>query len=120
MAEEEAKIKKELWWSVPLLILLLIVPFLSFSNILNYSGDSNQVWFQRSGAVMVILAVWIEIKLFAINGDVFPSGLITEQEDRLSKKYQSKYQIVKYLGFVGAVSGTLIWGYGDLIWMAFT
>jgi hypothetical protein len=79
-------------------------------------GELIGSWFQRSGSLMVICAVGAEFKLFRISGDIFLSGLWTSNEEEIAERYKLRFQIVKYVALVGAVLGTVIWGYGDILW----
>lgn len=118
LAEAETRIRKALFWSIPLLLLTISIPILALYGLFLPEGETISTWFQRSGSLMVIFSLWVEYELFGINGDVFPSGIYSGQEERLAERYRSKVQIVKYLAVVGALTGTVIWGYGDLLWQA--
>lgn len=116
MAENEVVIRKALLWSIPLLMMTFILPILSFNGFMVPAGESNALWFQRSGSLMVICAVWVEFKLFRISGDIFLSGLWTSHEEVIAERYKTPFQAVKYIALAGAVLGTVIWGYGDILW----
>ena len=116
LADAEVRIRRALFWSIPLLLLTLALPVAALYGVLVPENESISTWFQRSGSIMVICSLWVEYKLFGINGDVFPSGLCSGQEVRLAEQYKLRVQIVKYMAVVGALSGTVIWGYGDLLW----
>lgn len=113
--ESKVKVRCELWQCVPLFIVAILLPVLAFYGVLIPQGEENPVWFQRSGALVVIFAVWIEFKLFSINGIINPTGATYSQLAELTNLFSLKHKIASYLAAITAISGTLIWGYGDLI-----
>ena len=64
---------------------------------------------------MVMFAVWMEYNLSKVNEHINLSGIVVSQQTQLSEKYKTTYRISQYLGVVLAISGTVIWGYGDLL-----
>ncbi|TAA41725.1 hypothetical protein [Corallincola spongiicola] len=115
----DKSIKTELWTSLPLYLLAITIPVLAWLGFLQIDADLG-VWFQRSGSLMVLFAVWVEFKLFKItnfSNPLSPGGQTwddLETGDRLKDKYSSLIQILKYFAALLAILGTLIWGYGDL------
>ena len=69
---------------------------------------------------MVVFSVWVEFKLFKIAADMYPTGVITRDDTRLTEKYRFYFELVKYLALIGALFGTVIWGYGDVLYKNFT
>ena len=116
LEKAERRIRRALKTSVPILIVASVVPVASFYGIGAPTHEAVAQWFQRSGSLVVMLTVFIELYLFTVTGDVFPSGIISEQEGRLAERYSTPVQLVKVASVAGAVSGTVIWGYGDIIW----
>ncbi len=70
---------------------------------------------------MVLFAVWLEYKLFKIGSLTNPisENGVTFQDmahrDALNTKYGYILKIYKYITAVLAITGTVIWGYGDII-----
>lgn len=89
-------------------VYLLISIFLAiFSLCLDFSNYRIETsWFQRSGALLVILGVFCEGKYIAkiIQEDVVAMGNIN-----------LKQKLAIHTGFFIAVFGTLIWAYGDFV-----
>lgn len=62
-----------------------------------------------------MFAVWVEYNLSKVNEHINLSGVVVSSQTRLSKKYKIFYKLTEYLGVLLAISGTIIWGYGDLL-----
>ncbi|HHF2982673.1 TPA: hypothetical protein ACPJ0L_003636 [Vibrio alginolyticus] len=123
LVEIKKKIKRELLTSVPILLLSFIFPILAWFGVFQLE-DNSAIWFQRSGSVTVLFAVWVEFKLFKLAGLTNPiseNGKTYDdmrKSDYLQTHNSKKIQIIKYLAAVLAISGTAIWGYGDLIFIS--
>lgn len=89
-------------------------------------------WFARSGSIIVILTVWAEVLLFKNDDLMKPvdskpegsshSGVTyanVASRDILFSKYYKDNIKYKKIAATFAVVGTIIWGYGDLIWNFF-
>jgi len=109
----EADIKKQLKSCVPLLLLALTVPIAAYNEMLLPNGEPSDIWFQRSGSIMVLFAVWMEYNLMKVNDHINPSGITISEQTALSKKYKSVFGATQYLVALFAISGTVVWGYGD-------
>ncbi|CAH8239249.1 hypothetical protein [Vibrio aestuarianus] len=123
LSEIKKKVKRELLTSAPILLLAFIFPILAWFGVFQLE-DNSAIWFQRSGSVTVLFAVWVEFKLFKLAGLTNPiseNGKTYDdmrKSDYLQTHNSKKIQIIKYLAAVLAISGTVIWGYGDLIFTA--
>lgn len=111
--ERNKEIMAELLQCIPLYALAIVVAIAAYNSILIPCEEKPEIWFQRSGSIVVLLAVWIEYKLIKINGDVNPSGASYSQLQELNTKYGTAHKVASYLVAVLAISGTFIWGYGD-------
>ncbi len=119
VTEWEAKarrtIEKSLWTTLPIILLAISVPIIALLvPSLVPEDELLATWFQRCGSIVVALAVWIEIKNNIISGYLYPSGLSTSDFEVLKKDYRLYFNLVKWSGFVLAILGTIIWGYGDI------
>jgi hypothetical protein len=79
--------------------------------------DDEGVWFARSGAIMVLLAVIVE---FRFNNIVVKKISSTIKKAVLSKSaldtgIQKEQKNIAITAHIFVVLGTIIWGYGDLI-----
>jgi hypothetical protein len=113
--EERPIVKRALIFGVVSVVVGVMLPILTIVLPWRPEGEPVESWFQRSGSVMVIVAVWAEVKLSGIYSALNPTGWITEDGDVLRNEYGSYYKWIVGLVAVVAVVGTLIWGYGDLI-----
>jgi len=116
MGKDEKKVIWALLNSVPLIFLAIVAPIAAYKGIYIFPGESVESWFQRSGSVTVLFAVWTEYNLSKANGYISPSGIITNEQEELSNKYKLAYNLIRYFGVLLAIVGTMIWGYGDLIY----
>jgi len=94
------------------MLLILTVSFIASTN--TYLGEHD--WLQRSGSLVVILAVYLEyrhLKIFSnstirngtINGSLtfFGSSIIMKTYDYVWK-----------MNYFLLIIGTIVWGYGDI------
>ncbi|MPS37814.1 hypothetical protein D8S93_03940 [Vibrio sp. VGrn 2] len=108
------EIERKLLYCIPLLILAVITPILAWYSFIIPDKEAPAMWFQRSGSLTVLFAVWMEYNLMKVNEHVFPSGHIFSQQEALAKKYQPIFKVAQYIAVLLAIVGTVIWGYGDL------
>jgi len=64
---------------------------------------------------MVIIAIWVEFKLLSLEGYISPSGTAYTVPFDTPKYYTLIYKVVSFVTISAAISGTLIWGYGDIV-----
>lgn len=112
---DRREIKKGLWSTLPILILIFCIPFMSvfFSNFIP-NGETPGGWFQRSGSIMVALAVWSEIKNNVLSPYFDLQGLVSTDAITLQKDYEIYFLLIRWVGLIFAILGTLVWGYGDI------
>lgn len=72
-----------------------------------FVGDDPATWFGRSGAVITVLALLSEAQLSEGTGRL---------NNAMSTKYKATFTIWRAVALVSAVIGTLIWGYGDMLY----
>lgn len=83
-------------------------------------GDGQ--WFQRSGSICTAIGIWASgLELFESTKPFqFRSGMGGKPEEflerELSRKRNSSRSKMLIVSVVYSVLGTIIWGYGDLIW----
>jgi len=78
-------------------------------------SETQANWFQRSGSIMVILGVFVEFKLLSIDGHFDLYNIKYEIPFDLPKSYRFTYKFLLRSALVVVILGTLIWGYGDLL-----
>lgn len=124
--EEESQVEKdvkregkiilsELLKCIPLFLISIAVVIAAYNSVLIPCEESPDILFQRSGSIVVVFAVLIEYKLFSINGYINPTGLTTNWDVINNKKYDTIHKVASSFAAILAVSGTVIWGYGDLL-----
>ena len=95
--------------------LSIIAPFLSLCLDCRPENETLGSWLQRSGSVMVVLALLAEMRAYQML-DVFkPSGFVGETYSEVQEKYLPQVKLFNFLAFILIAVGTLIWGYGDLL-----
>ena len=99
-------------------LITLIAPVfvLGYFSLLIPECEKSEIWFQRSGSILVALGAIIEFNLLSINGDVNPSGSSGRAHIEMSEKYQKRHSVLTISAFIVIFLGTVIWGYGDLFY----
>lgn len=77
--------------------------------------DTQELWFQRSGSLMVITGVFIEYKLLSIDGHLRITGTVWDLPFITPDLYKKMYKIISSTAAFAVFGGTLIWGYGDIL-----
>jgi hypothetical protein len=119
LAKIESSINRELLLIIPLLILSVVIPTCAWHGVLQQDA-SVSIWFQRSGSLTVLFAVWAEYKIFKIRALTNPmsDGGETWQDlahqGALKTKYKKMLAVINFISVTLVIIGTLIWGYGDL------
>ena len=126
--------------------LIIFIAFVS-AKYIPESFDESKYWFQRSGAIVTLVTIWVEVKLVdiiakrSIFNEIF--GLKqsinnhlpnyhtitidenemrdTTKEDITHFKAQTKNRanFFNAIIFINLITGTVIWAYGDLIYISF-
>ena len=111
-----------------LLTLTVLVILIGIFN--NITTEPNSIWFQRSGSLIVTLSILAEILYLSIKrivseviidyGDNNPRTFI--ENHKLNHKNTSKFTpnlsiVLEPLIITLAILGTIIWGYGDLLYI---
>ncbi|MEJ6123249.1 hypothetical protein MT390_15415 [Vibrio sp. 2-Bac 85] len=115
------KSKTELWTLLPVLFLGVTIPTLCWFGFFKGAIEPSS-WFQRSGSITVLLAVWAEFKIFKLNESINPRSKSGQTWDNLKhadilhKKFAGYLNSFKVIAAMLAISGTIICGYGDLLY----
>jgi hypothetical protein len=116
--EKTAELNKKLWKTY--LIRLLLIGAIGLVIWLKPDNQDSATWFARSGSLLVVLAVASEILLGRIQREVFQensNGLYCQIY--IEKRFTVQARVSQWFDWTIGVIGTIIWGYGDLIWNAF-
>ena len=102
-------------WAVLLLVFILVF-LLNTVSFLRPEQEDAFTWFERSGALLGAIAVFVEFKLKLIGEKLDSGAMIFEPEayDRLMI-YHYKKEHLHSTALVFGVVGTLIWSYGSPI-----
>ena len=98
-----------------LLVLGVIPTALALSLDWHPAGESPGGWFQRSGTILVVFSVLADAILASLFTSLFPGSqtVVLTDDDAVSLK--PLYAIVSIFAVVFTVAGTVISGYGDLL-----
>lgn len=107
--------------------------FSFFLGLNNFTSEDNAIWFQRSGSLIVAFSVlseysymrlrWMVTEQLINYGDL---GIMTRLERFKRKNLPLEYSdptfriLIEPLIIFSGLSGTVIWGYGDIIYRALT
>ncbi|MDI4654241.1 MULTISPECIES: hypothetical protein [Pseudoalteromonas] len=95
-------------------VISTIAPFLSLFEFLRPASETFATWFQRSGSIMVVVALLSEMHAYQMF-DVFkPDGFVNTTYAETEKKYSPQVKLCNIVAFILIAIGTLIWGYGDI------
>ncbi|GHC17908.1 hypothetical protein [Aidingimonas halophila] len=98
------------------MMLMAIVPVM-ISLYLSFITNDGQ-WFQRSGALMVLFSIGVE---YHRKQELHPAkrrdGALTVASSRLAGTVQRCWRAIPFVCYLAVVIGTLIWSYGDLLFV---
>jgi hypothetical protein len=106
-----------------LLIISTTIPVCAWYGFLQQDADIS-IWFQRSGSLTVLFAVWAEYKIFKIHALTMPMSEEGEtyqdaaHTGLLKSKYGTMLNVINFVSVTLVIIGTIIWGYGDLFRVA--
>ncbi len=96
--------------------LIIIVPSIIFmvgeGELLNFFNDPPHIWFQRSGALLVLFAAYMEFVLINETKE-----LSNQKYDFIRDDIKIPITITRFYTHYLLFAGTLIWAYGDLIYL---
>ncbi|MDA9351931.1 hypothetical protein N9Q74_01065 [Ascidiaceihabitans sp.] len=106
---------RQLPWSwLALLFSIILVLFSIYLDVFDsHPAVESGLWFQRSGAVLVMASFWVEWN--SSRADLGGNMSMAFNHISLSKRYVRWIKTFSRMGFVCAVIGTAIWAYGDKI-----
>ncbi|GJL65154.1 MAG: hypothetical protein NPIRA05_01250 [Nitrospirales bacterium] len=114
--ESAFSIRKKFLIVLSLLVLSVTISVLFyFVPALNPTPDPHDVWFQRSGSFVVIIAIWAETILIQTEGYIDPYNEKHSTYDEVPYEFNFHYAKLEKWIFFLILAGTLVWGYGDLL-----
>lgn len=115
MYPEESKTRRDLKIIGCLVLVAVLIPICALLVPLRPPSESLGSWFQRSGSVMTVLCLALDVKIFSIHGRLFPSGYVSLGFGAFKEKYLPVYNALSVVLLILTAVGTVIWGYGDLL-----
>lgn len=99
-----------------IITLTISVPFIA-ASLSEFKPDkiSDPEWFARSGSIMVVFAMLAESKVLEMLNLFRPVGFVETGFTEFREKYYRKASFYNSLAFILMGTGTVIWGYGDII-----
>lgn len=114
-------LQHSLWLSWLILVLAIAVPVIAlFAPFPRVYGLDRAGWFGRSGAVTTAFAILAEVILIRAKLSITPTFFASEGLSQQRDKFITKFNPPELLILALTVAGTLIWGYGDLIYTQLT
>jgi hypothetical protein len=95
--------------------LSILIPALSVLGFFKPSCETLGVWFQRSGAITVVFAIFTEMNANQMLGVLDSSGMVGKTFQATYDKYFKQVKAYNYISLFLVIFGTVIWGYGDLL-----
>jgi len=92
------------------------LPLIALTGILKPEAEELSIWFQRSGALMVLVSSLSEYHAFQMLNTFSPVEMANQPELTSKVNYcnQAKKLIIVAAICIGI--GTVIWGYGDILY----
>ena len=111
--EHEKHIRRA-FLEVLVLCMCAVIPLLlSLMDNFRPQADAPGQWFQRSGAVMTVIAMFAQFKAEGI--DAMIAGGAFSESWQANRKYKRRQLLAAGLSLALVVIGTVIRGYGDLL-----
>ena len=107
--------------SLTLYVLLATAALLmcgAFFGVAKPDHEASAIWFQRGGSIAVFIAIFSEYKSqtsFRVLSGVEPMDM-----QAWKRNYLYIFNKLKVLSLLVGLIGTIVWGYGDLIYVAIT
>ncbi len=105
---------KRLVFGCAIAIIGILIPVFAYHGMLKPVNELLGIWFQRSGSIVVIFAVWLEYSLLKLQSNVVLTDMVETTKRYPIEKYTPLYKGLQVIAAALAVVGTVIWGYGDL------
>ena len=104
-------------YRLPILLLSFGILFCITSAYATIGSTEN--WFSRSGAILTFVSVVVQFQLSNLRKEeienLFNSGTGIKEKFKNIKHKNPLHEIVFIISGITGLVGTLIWGYGDLL-----
>jgi hypothetical protein len=115
--EHKNRIRRAFLWAYGLCVCAIIPLLFSMLGWFKPQAEPLGQWFQRSGAVMTVFAVYAQFKANSITAMIAGSGW--GGPFALDPRYKGQQNVAAGLSLALVIIGTLVWGYGDLLFRLF-
>ncbi len=111
--------EQELFIGFVVLIISIVIIFLAYKGVFIPQDEKPGAWFARSGAAVTVLSLFsfdANNRIYQILNPIGTIGgcSIVKNTNKL-KSFLFYSKILKVISFIIAIIGTLIWGYGELL-----
>jgi hypothetical protein len=111
--EHEKRVWRAFLWACGLCLCAAILPLFSMLGIFKPRAEPLGQWFARSGAMMTVIAVFAQFRAASIATMILGSAYGESRE--FYHTYKRRQAAVAVVSLVLVVIGTVVWGYGDLL-----
>lgn len=119
-SETPKRYRSTTWICYAVVLLLIVIaiaaPLYAMFGQWTPAGESRSIWVQRSGAVTTLFS------FIAAGMSVFTSGRLhtpgffgDKNRIVILVEFRSRFQFAETLIFILSIIGTVLWGYGDLL-----
>ena len=112
-------------WAFFLVVVILIAASISapiyayFGNWLPI-GEKREIWIQRSGAVTTLFSFMAASMIVFTSGRLHTPGFFGSQVKlEILVEFKNYFRVAEALIFVLSIIGTVVWGYGDIIYLRY-
>ncbi|ELL1154953.1 hypothetical protein RWG76_001138 [Pseudomonas aeruginosa] len=118
-----AEHRRRTWYCLGAIWVLLIVaglaPVLAGLGVLRPPAEHAAIWFQRSGSVATVMALLGGLVIPYTYNKLHVPGTWGEDEGlQVLGEFKMSFKSGECVAFAITVAGTVVWGYGDLLWNA--
>lgn len=104
------------WLGLILVVLAIAAPFIALTGWLKPVDDTEAIWFQRSGAVTTVFSLLTGAGISSILNRLCPRGITDLNIEVVRVGFQIRFERIETTSLVATAIGTVIWGYGDILW----
>jgi len=110
------EVKKWRLNSILFILTAIPIPFLAYIGLFMPSNEDIQIWFQRSGSLIVLISSLAEYHAFKMLNTFNPIEMANEPEFTTKIQYSNQAKILIIVSAICIGIGTIIWGYGDILY----
>ena len=94
--------------------------FIGWNGWLNVFNDKPEIWFQRSGSIMLVSLLIADYYVYKLSSDVNDLDMIPGHAIRTKDAYRPYIKVLHPVAIILTLFATVICGYGELIFIACT